>query len=63
MITRGLWEMEGDAMGGPFVSHSIVDSSRRRIIVAEGFVYAPGMKKRNLLRQLEASLYTLKLSK
>lgn len=60
METRGLWEMKGDAMGGPFVSHSIVDSLRGRIIVAEAFVFAPGKKKRNLIRQLEAALYTLK---
>ena len=60
MVCRGLWEMHGDAMGGPFVSHSLVDTATRRIIVAEAFVYAPGMKKRNLMRQAEASLYTLK---
>ncbi|MCI6550201.1 MAG: DUF4837 family protein, partial [Prevotella sp.] len=29
------------------------------IVVAEAFVYAPEMKKRNLMRLLEASLYTL----
>lgn len=58
-IARGLWEMTGDAMGGPFVSHSVVDSAHRRIIVAEGFVYAPEMKKRNKIRMLEAALYTL----
>ena len=60
MVCRGLWEMHGDAMGGPFVSHSLVDTATRKIIVAEAFVYAPGMKKRNLIRQAEASLYTLK---
>lgn len=60
METRGLWEMRGDAMGGPFVSHSVVDSLRRRVIVAEAFVFAPGEKKRNIMRQLEAALYTLK---
>lgn len=59
MIARGLWEMRGDAMGGPFVSHSIVDTLRHKVIVAEAFVYAPEMKKRNLLRQVEAALYTL----
>lgn len=58
--TRGLWEMRGDAMGGPFVSHAVVDSPRGRIVVAEAFVFAPGKKKRNLIRQLEAALYTLK---
>ena len=61
MISRGLWQMHGDAMGGPFVAHSTVDSVRRRIIVAEAFVYAPGTKKRNLVRQAEAALYTLEV--
>lgn len=53
-IWRGLWEMQGDAMGGPFVSHT-VDG-----ITAEAFVFSPATKKRNLMRQLEAALYTLK---
>lgn len=57
--TRGLWEMEGDAMGGPFVSHAFKDQSTGRTLVAEAFVYAPGRSKRNLLNQGEASLYTL----
>ena len=41
METRGLWKMEHDAMGGPFVSHSRVDTLNNRVVVAEGFVYAP----------------------
>lgn len=59
MISRGLWEMRNDAMGGPFVSLSTVDSVNSRIIVAEAFVYAPGTNKRNLIRSAEAALYTL----
>lgn len=59
VITRGLWEMHGDAMGGPFVAHMTADTARRRIIVVEAFVYAPECKKRNLIRQAEAALYTL----
>lgn len=59
MISRGLWEMRNDAMGGPFVSLSTVDSDNSRIIVAEAFVYAPGTNKRNLIRSAEAALYTL----
>lgn len=57
--SQGLWQMEGDAMGGPFVSIATVDSTRKEIIVAEGFVYAPEMKKRNKIKQLEAAIYTL----
>lgn len=63
MRQQGLWEMRGDAMGGPFVSHSIIDSARHRIIVAEAFIYAPNMQKRNLMRAAEAALYTLKVGK
>ena len=32
-----------------------------RVVVAEAFVYAPEKKKRDLIRRLEASLYTLEL--
>ena len=60
-ITRGLWYMENDMMGGPFVSHSVVDEINNRVIVVEAFVYAAGQKKGKFIRKLEASLYTLKL--
>ena len=60
-VVRGLWEMENDIMGGPFVSHSVVDEVNNRVIVAEAFVYAPNRKKGSFMRKLEASLYTLRL--
>ncbi len=58
---RGLWEMEGDMMGGPFVSHARVDRANGRVVVVEAFIYSPDKLKRNLMRQMEASLYTLRL--
>ena len=58
---RGLWEMENDAMGGPFVSHVRVDRTNGRIVVVEGFVYNPGKLKRDQIRKLNVALYTLKL--
>jgi hypothetical protein len=58
--TEGLWEMEGDMMGGPFVSLAVADTVRKHIVVAEAFVYAPSREKRNLLRQTEAALQTLR---
>jgi hypothetical protein len=61
MEARGLWIMRNDAMGGPFVSHSRVDMETGRVIVVEGFVYAPEKMKRGLMRRLEGSLYTLQL--
>ena len=58
---RGLWYMENDMMGGPFVSHARVDRPNGRVIVVEAFDYAPKDKKRDMMRQLEAALYTLNL--
>lgn len=58
---RGLWRMKGDFMGGPYVSHTRLDKANQRIIVSEVFVFSPDKMKRNLVRQMEASLYTLKL--
>ena len=57
---RGLWRMQdGLAMGGPFVSITQLDQRRNRIVTVEGFVFAPGNKKRDLLQQVEAIIYTL----
>ena len=61
MEARGLWRMKGDFMGGPFVSHTRLDQKNQRIITAEIFVYSPDKMKRNLVRQMESSLYTLRL--
>ena len=58
---RGLWRVEGDMMGGPFVSLARLDEQNNRVIVAEGFVYAPETEKRNYIRRIEAALYTLRL--
>lgn len=57
---RGLWSMEGDMMGGPFVMHAMVDEAHHRVVVAEAFVYAPAKEKRNLLLETEACLFTLR---
>ena len=54
---RGLWEMKGDAMGGPLVARSIWGYYPRDVVTVEGFVYAPGKQKRNLVMQLEAIVY------
>ena len=53
--------MKDDCMGGPFVSHSRIDTETNRVVVVEGFVYAPEKMKRGLIRRLEGSLYTLQL--
>ena len=60
METRGLWKiLDGEAMGGPFVSLTRLDQVNARVVTAETFLFAAGQKKRNALRQQEAILYTL----
>ncbi len=56
---RGLWQMENDAMGGPFVATATPDTAQHRLIVAEGFVFNPNQDKRKDIRMLEAALRTL----
>lgn len=60
---RGLWEMTSDMMGGPFVMHAFVNENTGMVVVVETYVYAPEMNKRNLLRNLEATLYTISIPK
>ena len=59
--TRGLWNMKNDFMGGPYVNYTIEDKKHKRMIVGEGFIYAPAIDKRDYIIQLEAILKTIKL--
>jgi len=62
---KGLWKIggaEGVFMGGPYISFSTVDTLRNRIITVDGFAYGGKKKKRELMRQLEAILQTLKIN-
>lgn len=59
-LQRGLWEMVGDAMGGPLVRRVVKDSVAGKTLVLDGFVYAPEMDKRNKMREMEAVLLTVK---
>ena len=61
--TRGMWNVVGDFMAGPFLAYTVVDEVHGRLITVEGYIYAPGKNKRDYLRQLEAILYTFELTK
>ena len=57
---RGLWTLEGGFMGGPFISCAFIDPETSRPVIVTGFVYAPREEKRELLRQVEALMYTVR---
>ena len=58
METRGVWKMEKAFMGGPFISLSTYDEKNQRIVVIDGYVYAPHFRKMEYLREVEAILYS-----
>ena len=60
---RGLWKLEKGFMGGPFVSHTTIDTVYNRVVTIDGYVFAPNRDKRNLIRQVEAIINTLEIKK
>lgn len=61
--TRGLWRLENDFMGGPFVNYTFVNEANNKVVTIDGYVYAPNKPKRDLLIQLEAIAYSISLGK
>ncbi|MBC8148022.1 MAG: DUF4837 family protein, partial [Bacteroidetes bacterium] len=57
--TRGLWEVERDFMGGPFLNYTILDEINNRIVTVDGSVYSPNKEKRAHIRQLESMFYSV----
>ncbi len=60
---RGLWEVENDYMGGPFVSYSTINTNTGEVITIDGYVYSPKNPKRNYLRGVEHLLYSVDFPK
>ena len=57
--TRGLWEIEGQFMAGPFLNFQI-KLGDDDFIMLDGFVYSPGSTKREYIFELEAIMRSLK---
>jgi hypothetical protein len=58
--TRGIWEIENDFMGGPYISYSILNPTTNEILLVEGFIHAPSKNKRDYMQQLEHIFGSLK---
>tara|TARA_B100000287_G_scaffold223601_1_gene210983 strand:- start:7344 stop:8453 length:1110 start_codon:yes stop_codon:yes gene_type:complete len=59
--SKGLWKLSDISAGGPFHSKIIYDSEQNRIYYIEGYVYAPGLKKRGLMQEISSILMTFEL--
>jgi len=60
-ITKGLWNVKNDFMGGPFVNYTFIDNTHNQLICLDGFVYYPNQKKRDYIFELEAIFRSLKI--
>jgi len=58
---RGIWEIKGYPMAGPFLTYILNDSARNRKLVIEGFTFAPNTQKRDYMFELEAILKTIRM--
>ena len=59
--TRGLWRVENDFMGGPFINYAVWDEANNRILHLDGMIYAPEKSKRDLIKRMEVILNTLSI--
>jgi len=55
---RGIWNVEGDFMGGPFIGYLIHNQDTNELVYVEGFVHAPTTTKRKFMQALEHMLKT-----
>lgn len=58
---RGQYSMVNDFRGGPFISISLVDEKRNRVVTLEGQVFAPKFNKREFMMELETMINSLSL--
>ncbi len=58
--TRGIWDVKNAFMSGPFVNYIIDDKANNRLLVVEGFAFAPSVGKRDYMFELEAIIKSIK---
>ncbi|MDX1469973.1 MAG: DUF4837 family protein [Flavobacteriaceae bacterium] len=62
IITKGLWDVKNYFMSGPFVNYAIRDEANNRYLIAEGYVFAPSVDKRDNMFELEAIIKSLEFN-
>ena len=59
--TRGIWDVKNAFMSGPFVNYIIEDKANNRLLVIEGFTFAPSVEKRDYVSELDAIIKSVKI--
>ena len=60
--TKGMWDVKGEFMAGPFVNYAVKDEKNNRYLIIEGFTFAPAERKRNLQFELESIIQSVKIN-
>ncbi len=60
--TKGVWDVKGEFMAGPFLNYAVKDENNNRYLIIEGFTFAPAERKRNLQFELESIIKSAKIS-
>jgi hypothetical protein len=60
-LTRGLWRLNNEYMGGPFINQTIYNKRSGQLIHIDGFIYAPGKAKKKYLKEIETILSGIKI--
>ncbi|MDW5288981.1 DUF4837 family protein [Formosa sp. PL04] len=59
--TKGIWDVKNAFMSGPFVNYIIEDKANNRLLVIEGFTFAPSVEKRDYVSELDAIIKSVKI--
>ncbi|MFK7781583.1 DUF4837 family protein [Psychroserpens sp.] len=57
--TKGLWDVKNAFMSGPFINYAIEDKVNNRMVIVEGYVFAPSVAKRDYMFELEAIIKSI----
>ena len=57
--TKSVWQVKDAFMSGPFINYWIEDKVNSRYLIAEGFVFAPSVGKRDYIFELEAIIRSI----
>lgn len=59
--TKGLWDVKNAFMSGPFINYAIEDKVNNRMVIVEGYVFAPSVAKREYMFELEAIIKSISI--
>ena len=57
--TKSIWQVKDAFMSGPFINYWIEDKLNNRYLIVEGFVFAPSVRKRDYIFELETIIRSI----